>query len=29
MIRPAEADYVSYVAYARALEEYCTYLENK
>ena len=29
MARPVESDYVSYVAYTRALEEYCTYLENK
>jgi len=28
MKRPIEADYVSYVAYGRALEEYCTSLEQ-
>jgi len=28
MKRPIELDYTSYVAYARALEEYCDWLEN-
>ena len=28
MKRPIEADYTSHVAYARALEEYCDWLEN-
>ncbi len=28
MNRPVESDYTSHVAYARALEEYCTHLES-
>lgn len=27
MERPTESDYTSYVAYGRAMEEYCTHLE--
>ena len=29
MTRPIENEYVSYVAYTRALEEYCDFLESE